>query len=323
MRILTFLLTFALILSGCGQSESDGEADQGADFTIYTSIYPLQYFAERIGGDSVKVESIIPPGSDGHTYEPTTKELVKVSEADLLIYNGAGFEGFINKAKKSLEKQDVTFLNASAHITEENSEHDEEHGEGHEDGHEEDAHEHGDHESGEIDPHLWLDPVYAIEMSHRIKDEMINQHPEKKEEFEKNFDVLKKDLEELDGKFKEIAENSDRKEFIVAHSAYGNWEDRYGLEQTSVAGISPSHEPSQKETQKIIQYARENNISYIILEKNISSRIAEMIQKEVGADVLYLSNLESLTEDQIEADEDYFSIMEENLQTLEKALDND
>ncbi|WP_408006690.1 metal ABC transporter solute-binding protein, Zn/Mn family [Pseudalkalibacillus sp. A8] len=318
MRLFTLLLTFTLILSGCGQSESNGKGEQGADFTIYTSIYPLQYFAERIGGDSVKVESIIPPGSDGHTYEPTTKELVKISEADLLIYNGAGFEGFINKAKKSLEKQNVTFLNASAHITEDESEHEEEH----EEGHEGDGHEHGDHESGEIDPHLWLDPLYAIEMSHKIKDEMINQRPEKKEEFEKNFDVLKKDLEDLDGKFKELAENSDRKEFIVAHSAYGNWEDRYGFKQISVAGISPSHEPSQKEAQTIIEYAREKNISYIILEKNISSNVAKMIQKEVGADILYLNNLESLTEDQIEADETYFSVMEENLETLKKALND-
>ncbi|WP_260412245.1 metal ABC transporter solute-binding protein, Zn/Mn family [Alkalihalobacillus sp. TS-13] len=314
MRILTFLLMFAFIISGCGQKESNVDGEKGTDFIIYTSIYPLQYFAERIGGDSVKVESIIPPGSDGHTYEPTTKELINISKADLLIYNGAGFEGFVGKAKKSLESQDVSFLNASAHITEDESEH--------EDGHEDEHHEHGDHEHGEIDPHLWLDPVYAIEMAHTIKDEMIKQRPEKKEEFEANFKALKSDLAELDQKFEELAENAQRKEFIVAHSAYGNWEERYGLKQISVAGTSPSHEPSQKEAQAIIDFAQENDVPYILFEKNITSNVAKMIQKDVDAEALYLSNLESLTEEQMDQNEDYLRVMEENLTTLKKALNS-
>ncbi len=308
-----------MLIAGCSPDGSDAEKEQGSQLKIYTSIYPLQYFAERIGGEHVDVQSIIPPGADGHTYEPTTKELIKIAESDMLIYNGAGFEGFIDKAKNSLDEQDVVFVKASENIHageegedahEDHSDHDE--GE-HEGEHDEHAHE------GE-DPHFWLDPVQAIQMADTIKHEIIELRPELKDEIEANFGTLKKDLQELDGQFEKVAEEAERKEFIVAHSAYGKWEERYGLKQISISGLSPSHEPTQKEAQKIIDYAREHDVRYIIFEKNFTSDVAEMIRKEVDAEVLYLSNLESLTEEQLDAGEDYMSIMRENVQTLKKAL---
>lgn len=310
LRLLLMILTLSVVIAGCGSNGSDSSEQRESQFTIYTSIYPLQYFASRIGGEHVHAESIIPPGADGHTYEPTTKELIDISESDLLIYNGAGFEGFIDKAKKSLEKQDVVFVNASKEIVPEE-------GESHEGESEE---EHEEHEHGDVDPHFWLDPVESIQMSETIKKEMIKQHPELKDEFEANFESLKKDLNELDQQFKDVVKNAKRKEFIVAHSAYGKWEERYGIKQISISGLSPSHEPSQKQAQAIIDYARTNDVPYIIFEKNVTSEVAEMIKNEVDAEKLYLSNLESLTLEQVEKEEDYLSIMRENIQTIKKAL---
>lgn len=310
-----------MLIAGCSPDDTDKSDGKDEGLTIYTSIYPLQYFAERIGQHNVDVKSIIPPGADGHTYEPTTRELVKVAESDMLIYNGAGFEGFVEKAKESLKKQDVVFVNASRDIQSSGHEEENHEEENHEDGnHEEDEHGHEEaHGHGDVDPHFWLDPVQAIQMAETIKKEMIALHPEKKDEFEANFQQLKKDLSDLDRDFKELVENAKRKEFIVAHSAYGKWE-RYGLKQISIAGLSPSHEPSQKEIQAIIDYARENEVKYIIFEKNYTSDVAEMIQREVKAEKLYLSNLESLTEEQVQNKEDYLNIMYDNLDTLKTAL---
>ncbi|WLD91969.1 metal ABC transporter solute-binding protein, Zn/Mn family [Alkalihalobacillus sp. AL-G] len=312
MRILTLLLIIPFLLAGCGSSDSESAKHDDSDMMIYTSIYPLQYFAERIGGDKVSVQSIVPPGSDGHTFEPTTKELIEVAEADLLIYNGAGFEGFIEKAKESLKEQEVKFINSSAGIEpagdgekSENEEHDQkEH--------------HEDH--GTEDPHVWLDPLLAIGVSEMIKDAMVEEQPELESEFEKNFDQLKKDLLSLHESFQKVVDEAEGNTFIVAHSAYGRWEKRYGLEQVSVSGISPSHEPSQKEVQELIDFARSNHISHILLERNISSNITEMIGEEINAEILYLSNLESLTQQQLDQGEDYLSVMHTNIETLRKAL---
>ncbi len=313
-----------MLIAGCSPDGTEAEKEQGSQLKIYTSIYPLQYFVERIGGEHVDVQSIIPPGADGHTYEPTTKELIKIAESDMLIYNGAGFEGFIDKAKKSLDQQDVVFVMASEQIHSEkegeDAHHDEEDSEGEDAHHDEEDHEGEEHNHEGEDPHFWLDPVQAIQMADTIKHEIIELRPEWKDEFEANFGSLKSDLQELDGQFEKVAKEAERKEFIVAHSAYGKWEERYGLKQISISGLSPSHEPTQKEAQKIIDYAREHDVRYIIFEKNYTSNVAEMIRKEVDAEVLYLSNLESLTEEQLDAGEDYMSIMEENIRTLKKAL---
>ncbi|WP_257347996.1 metal ABC transporter solute-binding protein, Zn/Mn family [Pseudalkalibacillus decolorationis] len=317
MRILALLLIVPLLLTGCGSSESDQQNADKSELMIYTSIYPLQYFAERIGGETVNVQSIVPPGSDGHTYEPTTKELIKMAEADLLIYNGEGFEGFIDKAKKSLNEQEVQFVNASSGIGshEENEEHNAEkekqEGAVHEEAH-------GHH--GEEDPHVWLDPLLAIELAETIKDAMVDEKPGLENEFEKNYKQLKEELHALDKEFQKVVDGAKTRKFIVAHSAYGRWEESYGLEQVPVTGTSPSHEPTQKEVQEIIDFARSNKISHILLERNISSDIAKMIGKDIDAEVLYLSNLESLTEKQLNQNEDYLSIMRDNIKTLKTAL---
>jgi zinc transport system substrate-binding protein len=311
LRLLTVVLLFSMLVAGCSPEGSETSDEQGSQINIYTSIYPLQFFAERIAGKHAEVKSIIPPGADGHTYEPTTKELIQIAESDMLIYNGAGFEGFIEKAKKSLKGQDVQFVNASENLPE---------GEEFHEGVDDEEHNEDEHGHGKVDPHFWLDPTLAIQMSETIKAEMLKQRPELKEEIESNFATLRQDLEELDQQFKNVVESSERKEFIVAHSAYGKWEERYGLKQISISGLSPSHEPSQKEAQEIIDYARTHNVRYIIFEKNFTSDIAEMIRKEVDAEVLYLSNLESLTEEQHENDENYFTIMQDNIGTLKKVL---
>ena len=107
---------------------------------------------------------------------------------------------------------------------------------------------------------------------------------------------------------------------IVSHAAYGYWEEVYGIHQIPVTGLSPSDEPSQKELEKIIKMANEKQIKYILFEQNVTPKVAEIIQKEINAEPLYLHNLESLTKEDRKNGEDYFSLMRKNLETLDKAL---
>ena len=77
---------------------------------VYTTVYPLQYFTEAIGGNAVHVETVYPPGSDEHTFDPSQKDMMKLADSDLFIYVGLGLEGFVEKAKGSLENEKVTLL---------------------------------------------------------------------------------------------------------------------------------------------------------------------------------------------------------------------
>ncbi|KKI88879.1 hypothetical protein WQ54_29405 [Bacillus sp. SA1-12] len=326
--LISIFLIITAILAACGEDNTKSTADDSESsnkIKIYTTIFPLEDFTQKIGGDLVEVESILPPGGDAHTFEPTSKLMVDIAESDGFIYSGVGIESFASQIEEALAKEDVAFISAGEGIELEDHNHEEE-----ETG-EEAAHEHADeadteeaahdgHDHGDTDPHVWLDPVLSITLAENIKQSLIEIHPEGKETFEENFQQLKSQLEDLDQSFKDLVKTADKKEILVSHAAYGYWEKRYGIEQISVLGLSPTEEPSQKELKEIIDVANEHDINYIIFETNVSSNVTDIVQSEIGAEALHLSNLETVTEEDLNNNEDYFSIMNKNLETLKKAL---
>lgn len=309
--LLSLFLVTAVFLSACGNGNSKGESSKEetkAALDIYTTVYPLQYFTEAIGGEYVNVETVYPPGTDEHSFEPSQKDIVKMAESDLFFYIGYNLEGFVTKAEPILSKEGVSTVAVGETV------HLDEHA------HEEDSHEEDGHDHGGVNPHLWLDPIYSIDMAKTIKDELTKKMPEQEEYFNNRFNELSEKLEALDEKFATTIKSGRTNKIIVSHSAYGYWEERYGLEQIGVTGLTSSNEPSQKELGKIVTMAKEEDLNYVIFEQNISSKLTEIIQKEMGAKSLELHNLSVLTDKDIEAGEDYFSIMENNVKTLQTAL---
>lgn len=309
---ISLFLLLSLFLTGCGKEQK--KETNNNQLTVYTTVYPLQYFTEQIGGKYVVVDTIYPPGADEHTFEPTQKDMMKLVDADLFFYIGLGLEGFVNKAKDTLKNENVKMVATAENLSLEESEeaHSEE-GEAHE---EEDEHGHT------VDPHVWIDPVYAQELAKSIKDALIEKMPDQKDTFEKNYQTLVEELTTLDQSFKTMVQDAKRKEIIVAHSAYGYWESRYGIEQISISGLSTTNEPSQKKLEEIIDQAKEYNIHYILFEQNVNSKLAEIVEEEVGAKALTLHNLSVLTEENIDNNDTYFTIMNQNIETLNKALNN-
>lgn len=327
--LLILFLTFSLLLVGCEDSNEKVTKTNNGTLTIYTTVYPLQYFAERIGGEFIQAETIYPPGADEHTFEPSQKDIIKLAQADLFVYIGLGLEGFAERTEQSLKNENVVLVAAGEQIDFEKEESGtEEHHHG-EEGHEEHAHhdEHvdqddhdGHHHHGDIDPHVWLDPIYSKQLAAVIKDELIKQIPDKKDAFEENFTSLIEELEGLDQNFKNLVGSVNNKQFIVSHAAYGYWEKRYGLQQINVSGISSSSEPSQKQLTNIIKIAQEHNLKYIFFEQNINSKLTEIIQDAINGEALTLHNLSVLTDEDLKNNRDYFSIMEDNLKALKKGL---
>lgn len=174
----------------------------------------------------------------------------------LFIYTGVGVEGFAEKATEALEKEDVQILKAGDGIDliESTDEHHHEGEDAHSENEEEhaDEHEGEDHDHGDLDPHVWLDPVLSIDLANNIKNSLSTLMPEHASEFESNFKQLKSELEKLDQEFKTTIESSKAKELLVSHDAYGYWEQRYGIETIAITGLSPTQEPTQKELQAIL-----------------------------------------------------------------------
>ena len=247
--------------------------------------------------------------------------MITIAKSDAFFYLGAGMEAFAETAAETLANQDVKLLeigeDKSIFLKDEHGEkeHEEEHN------HDTDQateHEEHEHHHGDYDPHIWLDPLRLIDVSEIVKEELIALNPDAESMYEENFAGLKEDLTALDEAYKNVLDKKENKHILVSHAAYGYWEDRYGIEQMSINGLSSSNEPSQKELTNIINQTKEYNLKYILFEQNISNRVSEIIQDEVGAEAAVIHNLEVLTEEDIEQNENYLSLMEHNLEVLDK-----
>lgn len=317
MRKQAMLLSLLLIISaffmGCSK-ESDTAKQQSGTITVYTTIFPLKDFAEKIGGDYVEVEAIYPAGADSHTYEPSQKQTVNIAKADLFVYNGAGLEPFVDKLEESLKEENVTIVNASEGLPLITSSEEEEEHEAEEEHEETEAHHH------DQDPHVWLDPSLAAQQAEAIKNALIKLQPAHKDEFEKNYEVLKKQLNDLDKEFQTMVNSAKTKEILVSHAAYGYWEHRYGIKQIAIAGLSASQEPSQKKLTEIAELAKEHQLQYILFETFATPKVAEVVQKETGTKILRLNHLATISEQDAKENKDYITLMRENLETLKKAM---
>ncbi|MEK4426704.1 metal ABC transporter solute-binding protein, Zn/Mn family [Solibacillus sp. FSL K6-1523] len=315
-KIFILLSIFAVLLAACSADQSatsNNNEPTDNQLSIYTTVYPLQYFTERIGGDFVHVSSIYPVGANEHTFEPTQKDMMALADADLFYYIGLGLEGFVENAEKTLAKEDVKFVATAANVTEEQLDISTGHAHEEDDGDE-------DHGHQEHDAHVWLSPIISQELARSIKDELVAALPEQEALFNKNYEQLLTELNELHNELESMAATTSKKTFFVSHAAFGYLAGHYGLKQVAIAGLNSQSEPSQKELTAIVDLAKEENIHSIFFEQNVSSNLTKIIQKELGAETLILHNLSVLTKEDVANNEDYFTLMRKNMNALTKAL---
>lgn len=313
IRIFSLLL-LALLIVGCqGQSQDstgEGGLDQAETLTIYTTIYPLEFLVNQIGQDYVNVESILPPGSDAHSFEPTSKMMVEIAESDLFIYNDEISESYAASIKSALEAEEVEFLAASTGLDKISFHHSHDHGEESED----------DHDHGDFDPHVWLSPRLMNDLAENVLAKLIELAPEQEEFFKENVAQINAKLTDLDEEFRTMLDQATHKKILVTHAAYGYWTEDYDLEQIAITGLSATEEPSQRQLAHLIEHVKELELDYVLFEQNMQPRVATVIQSEAGMDSLELHNLAVLTQADLDAGEDYFSLMERNIGVLKQAL---
>lgn len=330
-KIVFILIMCFALLAACSEVKEKASSSQkngdNKKLQIYTTVYPLSYFTERIGGDFVEVSSVYPLGANEHSFEPSQQDTIRIADADLLFYIGLGLEGFISNAEKALAGENVKFIPTTEKVSDEKfsiskgaeiDEHseEEERQDRDEKSTEEDAHE----EHNEVDAHVWLSTSISQDLALSIKDALVKEMPEQADTFNKNYQELVIDLNSLDNKFKKMVAESKNRTFFVSHAAFGYIAGTYDLQQVPIAGLNSQNEPSQKELAQIISLANKLNIKYILFEQNVSSKLAKVIQSEIGANTLTLHNLSVLTEEDIANGETYLTIMDKNIETLRQAL---
>lgn len=318
VMLSTILLSLGM-LSGCTDKNQSEKASKDDKLQIMTSFYPMYDFTKNIVGDEGNVELMVPAGTEAHDYEPSAKDLKKLQDADIFVYNNENMETWVPSMKETLEKGNVTAIKATENMVllpgneEESHDHSEENEE----------HAHEEEHSHELDPHVWLAPSLAMKEVEEIRDQLIAAFPDKKAVFTENAKNYLEKLGNLDDSFKETFADATQKSFVTQHSAFGYLALEYGLTQVPISGISPSEEPTAAKLAELKKFVEEHKIKYIYFEANATDAIAKTLADEAKVQLLVLNPLEGLTNEQLEKGEDYLSVMEDNLKSLAKTVNSE
>lgn len=313
--LLLGTVVLSVLLTACGGQEKK-EASSNEKIQVMTTFYPMYEFTKQVVGDKGDVELLIPAGTEPHDFEPSAKDLAKISDSDVFVYNSPELETWTDNLTDTIDTKQTKIIQASKDIKlMEGTEHD------HEEAHDHDTQEHEEHgHSHELDPHVWLDPALAIKEVETIRNQLSKKYPDDKAAFEKNAASYIDELKKLDGEFQTAFKDAKNKTFVTQHAAFGYLANQYGLTQEAIAGISPDQEPSPSRLSELKHYVDDNQVKVIYFEENASSKVAETLSKETGVKLEVLNPLESLTDKQIKDGEDYLSVMRENLAALKESV---
>ncbi len=268
--------------------------------SVVASFYPLYEFARQVGGNRVTVRNLVPAGAEPHDYELTPRDVIAVNEARVLIYNGAGLEPWVQKLLPQIPER-VVKINASNGIQLMRL------GSG--------------GGRGQIDPHVWLDPVLAQRQVDNILAGIVQADVSDRAVYEANAAAFKAKLGALHERIQRTLAPCRKKVFITTHTTFGYFAARYALTQFAISGVTPEGEPSAAKMREILRIVRQHDIHVIYYETLVSPRVASAVAREVGARTLVLNPIEGLTGAEVRQGRDYLSVMDENVRSLAQGLD--
>jgi zinc transport system substrate-binding protein len=281
MRIV-LAISLAALAAGCGSTSSnDGRT------TVVAAFYPLAFAAEAVGGRSVDVRNVTPPGAEPHDVELTPKDVAELQQADVVLYLSHGFQPAVEKAVPAASGKRVDVLEGVSLRP----------GVG--------------DEAGKTDPHVWLDPVRYARIVRRIG--AVLGKP-------RAAGALAARVRALDAEYRAGLAHCARREFVTSHAAFGYLAARYGLHQLAITGIDPESEPTPQRLAELSKLVRREHITTVFFERLVSPKLAETVAREAGAHTAVLDPIEGLTSAEARRGGTYLSLMRGNLSELRRAL---
>lgn len=295
-RLIPLILTL-LIISGCTTNPTNISKIQ-----IVTSIYPMTEFTKKIVKDKAEVTQLLPLSQEAHSWEPSAQDILILEKADIFVYNGHGMEHWVDKVLESLDNKELVVVESSHSLEALES------------------HEHDDHNHGALDPHTWVSPLNALEQTKTIAEAIMSFDAINKDFYQDNLQQITQDFQQLDKEYRDTVSTFSKKEFVVTHEAFGYLGEAYGLQQIGIEGIVPTSEPEPSRIAEIIQLVKDKKITTIFFEELVNPAVATTIANEANVVVDSLNPLGTLSKENIENNDDYFSVMRKNLEALKKAL---
>ncbi len=262
---------------------------------VVSSFYPYHFVVTSVGGDRVHASVLIPSTVEPHDYEPTPADLAKIEGADAIVFNGH-LETWTDRALADLPPGKPVRVNASAGITFNTT------------------------DNGEVDPHVWLDPVRMGVIVSTVEAALVQLDPAGASDYHARAAALRANLTTLDASFRSGLSVCSLRTIVVAHEAFAYLSARYNLTMISIQGLSPDTEPSGAKIAELVQIVNQTGVRVVFFEELVDPRVAQTIADEAHVEAKPLSPIEGISAGEAAQGATYLTLMEENLQALRSAL---
>lgn len=302
-RLLFILLSISLVLISCNKKSEAGESK----LKVVAIDFPSYDAARFLLKDEASLSLLLPPGVDMHHYEPTPKDMIEVSNADLVIFTGGPSDEWVYRVLESADSKSYFTLISAVELL------DEELIEGMES--EEEA-----EEGEEIDEHVWTSPMNEIAILSKLSEKLIELTGEAI--YKERLENVKSELLVIDSDFRAIVAASTLDTLIFASRfPLRYFVEEYGIKYyAAFPGCAEESEPSAKTVAFLIDKAKELKVPFILNIELSSSLIANTIASEAGVKVAVFQSLHNVSVEDFNRGENYLTLMRRNEAVLKEAL---
>lgn len=295
------LMILAFIFSGC---TSPSDSSEGGALKITTTVGMITDVVKNVGGDHVEAAGLMGPGVDPHLYKASQGDIRKLQDADIIFYGGLHLEGKMTEIFEKMDQQKPTVA-VTRDIPEEDLR---------------------TTEDGVHDPHVWFDVQHWITATETIRDTLIEEDPDHKEDYETNAETYIAKLEELDHYAREQIATipEERRVLVTAHDAFGYFGEAYDIEVRGLQGLSTASEYGSKDVAALRDDLVEKGIKAIFVESSVPKRSIEAViegAKEKGHEMKIGGELFSDAMGEPGTEEGtYIGMVRYNVDTIVRAL---
>ena len=314
-RILPILSAVLILFSLCACGGT--KTDEIGKIKVVCTVFPIYDWTREIAGDKAEIIWLTENGTDMHSFQPSAADMVKIAECDILVYIGGESDKWVDEAVNQYQNEKRTLINLTSLLGDSLQE--EEHTEGMQE-----EHEQGEEEA-EYDEHIWLSLKNASLFADAIADSLADKDPENAEFYKENARNYTEKLTVLDGEYEKAVSAAPLKTLLVADRfPFRYLTEDYGLSYyAAFPGCSAETEASFETVAFLSAKADELGLKYVIKTETAATKIAETVianTKEKNQEILVLDSMQSVGSKDARHGTTYLSVMEKNLDTLNKAL---
>ena len=296
------LLMAALVSCGTPQ-KSDGNSDQ-PKLNVVSTFLPITLFTEAVAGECANVTALIPPNLGPHDFQATPSDISALSNASVLVKNGLGMEYFLDKLIKSAENDSLQVIDTSRGVAVIESE-------------EEDGDHGGDH--GEVNPHIWLDPLRAVQQVENIRDGLVKADPGCTDGYTQRAAAYTEKLKGLNTTFANQLKPFRGQTFVAFHDFAPYFAERYDLKAEFVVDV-PEMNPTPADLQRVSNFVEESELKALLSEPQEGDRSFNALAEDLGVKVVTFDPLETGSEEASKQPDTYFKVMARNVAALIKSF---